>query len=89
MSFTKPEFPPVDPHTLLAAPLMERIRLMTQHWTEHGFGSPRMVHAIYIAKLVLFYALGGVVVATATSGLPVFWHVSQWWNQPIVYQKAI
>ena len=24
-----------------------------------------------------------------TSGLPAFWHVSQWWNQPIVYEKAI
>ena len=26
--------------------------------------------------------------ATLTSGLPVF-HVSQWWNQPIVYEKAV
>ena len=48
-----------------------------------------MVHAIYIVKLVLFYALGGIVVATVTSGLPAFWHVSEWWNQPIVYQKVI
>ena len=24
-----------------------------------------------------------------TSGLPAFWHVSEWWNQPIVYQKAV
>jgi uncharacterized membrane protein YkgB len=48
-----------------------------------------MVHAIYILKLVFFYALGGVVVATVTSGLPAFWHVMQWWNQPIVYEKFI
>ena len=27
--------------------------------------------------------------ATATSGLPAFWHVTEWWNQPIVYQKLI
>ena len=47
-----------------------------------------MVHTIYIAKLVFFYALGGVLVATLTSGLP-FLHVSQWWNQPIVYEKAV
>ena len=89
MSFTKPEFPPVDPDTFLAKPLMERMRFLTQHWTDNGFGSPRMVHAIYIAKLVLAYALGGVFVATVTSGLPAFWHVDQWWNQPIVYQKAV
>ena len=47
------------------------------------------MHTIYIVKLVFFYALGGVLVATLTSGLAAFWHVSQWWNQPIVYQKAI
>ena len=89
MSFTKPEFPPVDPDTFLAKPLMERMRFLAQHWTDNGFGSPRMVHAIYIAKLVFFYALGGVFVATVTSGLPAFWHVAEWWNQPIVYQKAV
>lgn len=89
MSFTKPEFPPVDPDSFLSVPLMERMRLMTQHWAENGFGSPRMVHAMYIAKLVFCYALGGIVVATATSGLPGIWHVGQWWSQPIVYQKVI
>jgi uncharacterized membrane protein YkgB len=89
MSFTKPEFPPIDPGAFMAKPLMERMRLMTQHWTENGFGSPRMVHAIYIAKLVFFYAFGGVLIATVTSGLPAFWHIDQWWNQPIVYQKVI
>jgi hypothetical protein len=89
MSFTKPEFPPVDPAAVLARPLMGRMRFLAQHWTDNGFGSPRMVHAIYIAKLVFFYTLGDVVIATMTSGLPAFWHVAQWWNQPIVYQKAI
>ena len=48
-----------------------------------------MVHAIYIVKLLVFYMLGGVVVATTTSRLPAFWHVAQWWNQPIVYEKAV
>ena len=59
MSFTKPEFPDVDPDTFLQKPLMERMRILALNWAENGFGSPRMVHAIYIAKLVLFYALGG------------------------------
>jgi uncharacterized membrane protein YkgB len=48
-----------------------------------------MVHVIYILKLLTFYVLGGVVIATATSRLPAFWHVAQWWNQPIVYEKAV
>src|SRR5208283_1711221 len=89
MSFTKPEFPEVDPDTFLRKPLMERMRILALNWAENGFGSPRMIHTIYITKLVLFYALGAILVATLTSGLPAFWHVSQWWNQPIVYEKAI
>jgi uncharacterized membrane protein YkgB len=89
MGFTTPNLPGVDPEAFLRQPLMERIRILAIKWVDHGFGVPRMVHVMYIAKLVFFYALGGVVIATATSGLPAFWHVSQWWDQPVVYQKAV
>jgi uncharacterized membrane protein YkgB len=89
MGFFKPRFPDVDPDEFLRKPLMERGRILTQSWVDYGFPSPRMVHAIYILKLVFFYALGAVIVATVTSGLPAFWHVTQWWNQPIAYQKCI
>ena len=89
MGFTKPNFPAVEPETFLQKPLMERMKILALNWAENGYGAPTMVHTIYIVKLVFFYALGGVVVATVTSGLPAFWHVSQWWNQPIVYEKAI
>jgi hypothetical protein len=88
MGFTKPHLPDLDPDTFMQKPLMERMRILTTDWVDHGFGSQRMVHTMYIVKLVFFYALGGVLVATLTSGLP-FLHVSQWWNQPIVYQKAV
>lgn len=89
MGFFKPRFPDVDPDTFLRKPLMERGRILAQSWVEYGFPSPRMVHAIYILKLIFGYALGVVIVATLTSGLPAFWHVAAWWNQPIVYQKVI
>src|ERR1700757_3781269 len=89
MGFTKPYLPDVDPDTFLQKPLMERMRILATDWAEHGFGSPRMIHTIYILKLVVFFAIGGITVATLTSGLPAFWHVSDWWNQPIVYQKVI
>src|ERR1700754_698674 len=88
MGFTKPDFPDVDPDTFMQKPLMERMQILAIDWVDNGFGSPRLVHTIYIAKLVFFYALGGALVATLTSGLP-FLHVSQWWNQPIVYEKAV
>src|SRR6516225_18475 len=89
MGFTQPNFPPVDPDTFLQQPLMDRLRALSVSWAENGYGVARMVHALYIAKLVVFYALGGIVIATLTSHLPMFWHVTQWWSQPIVYQKAI
>ncbi len=89
MGFTKPDLPKVDPGTFMQQPLMHRMKVLALHWVERGFGTPRMVHVIYILKLLLFYILGGVVIATATSRLPAFWHVAQWWNQPIVYEKAV
>ncbi|NMO05260.1 DUF3556 family protein [Gordonia sp. TBRC 11910] len=89
MGFTTPDLPDVDPDEFLKKPLMERIRILNLDWVEQGFGAPRMVHCIYILKLVVFYAIAGLSIALATSGLPAFWHVADWWNQPIVYQKAI
>jgi len=89
MGFTKPDLPKVDPGTFMRQPLMHRMQVLALHWVERGFGTPRMVHVIYIAKLLTFYILGGAVIATATSHLPAFWHVAQWWNQPIVYEKAV
>jgi hypothetical protein len=89
MGFSTPTYPAVDPETFLRQPLTERIRILAVKWVDYGYGVPSMIHLLYIVKLVLFYALGGIVIATVTSGLPAFWHVSEWWNQPIVYQKAI
>ena len=89
MGFTKPDLAAVDPDTFLQKPLMERMRILAVDWAEQGFGSAKMIHTMYIVKLVVFFAIGGITVATATSGLPAFWHVTQWWNQPVVYQKVI
>ena len=89
MGFTTPVLPAVDPEVFLRLPLLERLRILSTDWAENGFGSPKLFHTIYIVKLLGLYALGGIAVATLTSGLPAFWHVAQWWNQPIVYQKLV
>ena len=47
-----------------------------------------MTTSIYIAKLVVFYICGGVLVATLTSGLDPL-HPAAWWTEPIVYQKLV
>ncbi len=89
MGFITPTLPDVDHDEFLTLPLMERIRIMALKWVDAGYGVPRMIHVLYIVKLVVFYGILGVTIATATSDLPAFWHVSQWWDQPIVYQKAV
>ncbi|KXP13460.1 hypothetical protein AXK57_04505 [Tsukamurella pulmonis] len=88
MGFMKPDLPEVDPAEFITRPLQDRLRFATQRWVDHGFGTQKVAFVIYVVKLLVLYALGGVVFATATSGLH-FWEVSSWWNQPIVYQKLV
>jgi uncharacterized membrane protein YkgB len=88
MGFTKPNFPPIDPEEFLRRPLMDRMKYLALWWVENGFGTPKVIHTVYVLKLLFFFILGGVLVATTTSHL-VFWDVTSWWNQPVVYQKVI
>ncbi|RAJ62463.1 transmembrane protein DUF3556 [Streptomyces sp. Amel2xB2] len=89
MGFKTADFPPVDPETFLDKPLFERTKQLALHWVEFGFGSPKMIHTVYILKLLVLYAFGGVLVATATSGAGPFWDVGAWWDEPVVYQKLV
>ena len=87
MPLTTGNFPPVDPATFMQTPYRERIKTLSRHWAEYGFGAPKITMVIYIVKLLFFYVLGGVLVATLTSGLDPL-HPAAWWDEPIVYQKA-
>ncbi|MFG2881733.1 DUF3556 domain-containing protein [Streptomyces sp. NPDC048297] len=89
MGFKTGDFPPVEPETFLDKPLFERTKALALHWVEYGFGSPKMIHTVYVVKLLVLYVVGGVLAATATSGAGPFWDVAGWWNEPIVYQKLV
>src|SRR5882757_2568439 len=89
MGFTTPTLPQVNVDTFLDKPLLERMKILAQSWGENGFGSPRIFHVIYIAKLLFFYALLGTFIASWTSGLGPLSHFSSWWTEPIFYQKLI
>lgn len=90
MSFTQPTFPPVDPAEFRTRTLTERMKVLTTFWAEHGYGSPLMLHTIYIAKFVLLSTIGGLLVVTLTSpNVGSILDVGTWWNEPIVYQKLI
>ena len=88
MGFTKPDLPEVVPEEYLALPLQERLAISTHRWVDYGFGTAKIFFLIYAIKLVFFYALPGIIITTATSGLH-FWEVDTWWDQPIIYQKLI
>ncbi len=88
MGLTTGDFPSVDPATFMQKPYRERTKTLAAHWADYGFGAPKITGVVYIAKLLLFYALGGVLVATLGSGLDPL-HPSIWWDDPIVYQKLV
>jgi hypothetical protein len=88
MGLTTGNFPPVDPAQFMDQPYRERIKVLARHWAEYGFGAPKITGLIYVVKLLFFYVLGGVLIATLTSGLNPL-HPAAWWDEPIVYQKLV
>ena len=88
MGLTTANFPPVEPAEFMQRPYRERTKVLARHWAEYGFGAPKITGLIYIFKLLFFYALGGVLIATLTSGLDPLDPVG-WWDEPIVYQKLL
>lgn len=88
MGFTTGDFPPVDPATFMQVPYRERTKTMSRFWVEYGFGAPKVVTVIYLMKLLVLSIIGGVVIATTTTGLSPF-DFQQWWDEPIIYQKLV
>ena len=60
MGLTTGNFPPVDPATFMQTPYRERIKMLSRHWVDYGFGAPKITMIIYIVKLLFFYIGGGV-----------------------------
>lgn len=89
MGFQTGDFPPVDPDTFLDKPLMERTKALALHWVEYGFGTPKMIHVVYLVKMTLLWFVAGATIAVLTSDVGPVWDIAGWWDEPIVYQKAV
>jgi hypothetical protein len=89
MGLINPVHPDVDPDEFLARPFFDRIKYLGAHWVDHGFGTPRVVHLIYLTKIVVLYAALGLYLISVTSDVGSLSHFGDWWKQPIVYQKLV
>jgi Transmembrane protein of unknown function (DUF3556) len=88
MGFLKQDAPVVDFPEWIKGTRAERIRPLTLHWGEVGFGTPVVLHLFYVVKILL-YVLGGWLIALGTSGINGFTNVGQWYAEPIVFQKVV
>lgn len=78
--------PDVPPEEFNRLPLRERLRLSATFWADNGFGTPRYVHVLYILKVVVLYAGGGLLVVSLT-GAGGLGRLGEWWDAPVVYPR--
>lgn len=89
MPFLTSTVPDIAPDDYVQRPFLERIRMNAAFWAENGFGTPRMIHVIYLFKLVVVYSLGGLLLISSTSDVGGLTDIGGWWDEPIVYQKLV
>lgn len=88
MGFTTADMPPIDPAEFESIPTMERLKKLTFHWVDYGFGGPKQMHALYVIKTIVFIVGGWLVLGLTTPGLGLT-DLNGWWGELIVYQKLM
>ncbi|MGW4351866.1 DUF3556 domain-containing protein [Nocardia sp. NPDC004582] len=88
MGFLAPDFPDIDQARWQALPRTEKMRVMSVHWAEHGFGTPWGVFPLYLLKCALYVA-GAALMIGLTPGFGGIGRIAEWWTQPLAYQKLI
>ena len=87
MGFINPAAEPMPAAEVLALPFQERVRVMTTNWVTLGFNTPRMLHVVYILKMLgLYFAVGLWITSMTTSGV-AFTDPGTWFDNIVVYQK--
>ena len=86
MSFLRPSPPPFELEAWKREPHLTRIKPLVQDWGLNGFGSPGFVYFLYLFKLVIYFG-GAIAVISLTPGLGSLGDFTDWWIEPIVFQK--
>lgn len=85
--FINPSPQPVPPEDFVGLPLRERVRILSTNWVEDGFGTPRMLHVVYVLKMLgLYFAVGLWITSMTTAGVE-FTDPGTWFDNIVVYQK--
>ena len=87
MAFLTPDPPPFDVDEWRAKPHLERIKPLAQDWAVNGFGTPYVIYLLYIVKLVVYVVGAALVISATTPGIGGLGDISDWWDQPIVFEK--
>ena len=86
MGFLQPSPPPFDLEWK-RQPFLTRLKANAQDWAVNGFGTPGAVYLLYIVKLAFFFVGGLILIGLTTPGLGGPGDFTDWWSQPIVFQK--
>src|SRR3954465_899450 len=89
MGFIQPTPPPFDLDEWRGKPGLTRLKMNCQDWAVNGFAPPTAVYLLYAIKLVLFLFFAAVVISVTTPGVGGVGDISDWWAQPIVFQKFV
>jgi hypothetical protein len=87
MGFINPSPQPVAPAEFALLPLRERLRILTTHWVDDGFGTPRVLHVVYILKMLGLYFAVGLAITSWTTDYVHFTEPGTWFDNIVVYQK--
>lgn len=88
MGFIQPALPDVDYSEWRARPRTERVRALTVHWADVGFGTPDAIYVVYLLKIA-FYVAAAVFFVALTPGIRGLGDIGRWWTEPIVFEKVV
>ena len=89
MGWFQPTPPPFDLDEWRSKPYLGRLKPVCQDWAVNGFGTPYFIYFLYLFKLVLFSVGAFFVISLTTDGIGGLGDFSDWWTQPIVFQKVV
>jgi hypothetical protein len=84
-----PTPPPYDPLEWQQRPFAAKAKAVCAAWAMQGYGSPPAIYVVYLLKIVVLYIGGWVLWCRFTPGLGELQTISQWWLEPVAFQKAI